>query len=195
MKSVIFVAAALVTQMASAQRPPVRIEGGHGDRRVVIRVDENERQDRNQNQRILELERAVRDLQYRVYDLEDQANGHRPPVVPAGPECTLLGAGSYNGYSWNFRVAVDGSVLSATDNFDAAINTINTYKSQNICAPKAHNTQCSLMGAGSYNGYSWNFRVALKNLTSGQTTVVAASDNQQAAINTMSKIRQAGICQ
>lgn len=195
MKSCLILVVAMLTQVASAQRPPIRIEGGRGDHRVVIRVDENERQDRDQDMRIRELEKAVRDLQYRVYDLEDKVIGNQPPIVPAGPECQLLGSGSYSGFTYNHRIAVDGNVVAAKDNFDSALETIKQFQNSGVCTPKAYNTQCTLLGSGSYSGFTYNFRIGLKKVSDGQVTVVAATDNQQNALNIMSKIRSTGLCQ
>lgn len=53
---------------------------GNQNRRVIISVNED-RSDINQNQRIRELERSVRDLQVRLYDLEDLVRGSRPSRV------------------------------------------------------------------------------------------------------------------
>lgn len=194
MKSYLLFVAAMGLQLAQAERPPVRIEGRDGDQRVIIRVNEDNREDRNQNARIRELEKAVRDLQYRVYELEDRVIGNRPPVRPAGPVCTLMGPGVYNGYNRAFRIAVDGQVLMGTDFMSTAFSTLQEYKNNNICTLDTNNYQCSLMGPGVYNNYQRAFRVGIKNLSTGQIEVVSGTDFQSTALSTMADLKKAGLC-
>jgi hypothetical protein len=193
MKSLLVFAAFFAVSAVHAQRPP-RVEGREGER-IIIRVDENDRQDRNQNLRIRELEKAVRDLQYRVYDLEDKVNGNRPPVRPIGPTCNLLGAGAYAGMSYNYRVAVDGNILSGHYGIQDALNSIEKFKTGRVCSVDSMNAQCNLLGAGAYAGMSYSYRVGIKDLITGQNEVVSGHYGQQDALSMMAKLRQASLCQ
>lgn len=167
---------------------------GNQNRRVVISVNED-RSDINQNQRIRELERSVRDLQTRMYDLEDLVRGNYPlpPTRPVGPVCTLLGYGVASGYYHNFRVAVDGNVLAGHSTMDDAVNTIKRYKESNVCVLNSYDSQCSLLGYGVAAGYYHNFRIELK--TAGKSEVLSGYSTDSAALTAMSKLKSAGICQ
>ena len=193
MKSLLVLATLFAFSSANAQRPP-RIEGREGER-IIIRVDEDDRQDRNQNLRIRELEKAVRDLQYRVYDLEDKVNGNRPPVRPMGPLCTLSGAGTYAGVSYSYRVAVDGNLISGHYGIQDALNSIERLKTNRVCSVDSMNFQCNLLGAGTHAGVSYSYRVAIKDLVTGQNEVISGHYGQQDALSMMAKLRTATICQ
>ncbi|MFN9069189.1 MAG: hypothetical protein ACK5V3_18340 [Bdellovibrionales bacterium] len=193
MKSCLVFAILLATTFAQAQRPP-RVEGREGES-IVIRVDEDDRQDRNQNQRIRELEKAVRDLQLRVYEIEDLVIGNRPPARPTSPVCTILGSGVYAGLSYSYRVAMDGNVLSGHYNIQDAFSSIERFKSNRICSLDTTSYQCNLLGSGVYSGLSYSYRVGIKNLNNGQNEVVSGHYNQQDALSMMNRIRQVSLCQ
>lgn len=166
---------------------------GNHNRRVIISVNED-RSDINQIQRIRELERSVRDLQVRMYDLEDLVRGSRP-VRPVGPECTLLGLGPVGSWNYNFRVAVDGNILGGHSTIETAIEAIKKYKEQNVCAATSYDTQCVLLGLGPVGSWNYNFRVGIKTVSTGETKILSGHSTDSDALSTMGKIRNAGICQ
>ncbi len=187
-----FTAITLISSMGLSQDRSERI--GNQNRRDVISVNED-RSDINQNQRIRELERSVRDLQTRMYDLEDLVRGNYPlpPTRPVGPVCTLLGYGVASGYYHNFRVAVDGNVLAGHSTMDDAVATIKKYKESSVCVLNSYESQCTLLGYGVAAGYYHNFRVELK--AAGKSEVLSGFSTDSAALAAISKLKSAGICQ
>jgi hypothetical protein len=79
-------------------------------------------------------------------------------IYPQAPQngCDVLGTGIYNGSRWNFRIALNGAVIDATDTLDGVYAKMRTLRESRVCALYSGHS-CSLSGTGIYNGSRWNF--------------------------------------
>jgi hypothetical protein len=113
-----------------------------------------------------------------------------PVVAPdTAPVCGLAGAGAYNGNTWAHRVTVDGVIVSATDSFPTAVESITKLRQTGLCGTRTLGA-CQLLGAGAYNGNSWSQRIAV----GPAKTIVLATDSQATAFQMVADLRKAGIC-
>jgi hypothetical protein len=53
----------------------------------------------------------------------------------------------------------------------------------------------SLLGLGAVGSWNYNFRVAIKTVSTGETKVLGGYSTDSDALSAMGKIRNAGICQ
>lgn len=188
-----------LTSQAFAQRSDTVSDDNRSRKQAAITIRINEtavRTNDPQSRRLLELERAVRDLQARVFDLEEQVynNQNTRPIIQ-GPVCSLLGVGNYGSYYYNYRITIDGNTVDATDSFTTALSTIEQLKETGLCSKTSANNQCVLLGAGRYGSYYYNFRIGLKNLESSAVTEIAGTDSRSTALDMIQKLKAAGLCQ
>lgn len=111
----------------------------------------------------------------------------QPQVSDTGPVCKLVGSGAFNGNTWRYRVGINNDVVSAVDDLDAALQMVNRLRESGLCG-SAPAGICKLAGPGAFHGNTWSNRIALGDI------VVAAVDDQAAAINMVTKLRRAGLC-
>ncbi len=133
--------------------------------------------------------------------------GGRPPIEPCPPGrrcgpggtggginnsypasvCKLLGPGSANGWTYNFRIALNDQVMEGTNNLDQALQILNRYAQDGMCIVSPEET-CKLAGPGSYSGWTYNFRVMAGELA------LSGTNNSNEALATMKQLENAGVC-
>ncbi len=106
---------------------------------------------------------------------------------PTGFGCSVVGAGSYNGYRWNFRILNNGTTLDAADSLDTIYNKLRQLRDSRVCEPVFY-ASCSLGGAASYNGYRWNYTLK----SNGE--VLTAADSLDTITRTIQGLEQNGVC-
>jgi len=111
--------------------------------------------------------------------------GWPPPQY--GPTCELKGPGMYNGFKYNFRVAIDGNVVSAKDGLADALASAEQFRQQGLCRGTTREI-CNLRGPGMHNGFKYNFILAI-----GEENVVA-KDGLADIISAAQSIGEKGFC-
>lgn len=106
--------------------------------------------------------------------------------VPAST-CRLLGNGSANGWTYQYRIALNDQVMEGTNDFEAAIKQLNRYVQDGMCVLAQEDT-CKLAGPGKYAGWTYNFRVVV-----GEAAF-AGSNNSADALHVLKRLEESGVC-
>lgn len=101
--------------------------------------------------------------------------------------CHLLGAGTYDGNDYSFRLAIGSNIVSASDSLATVIDSVGEYRKTELCE-NASELACSLQGAGVYAGNDYGFRVMVGD------QVVYGSDSQSEALSTIVQLRKSILC-
>lgn len=109
-------------------------------------------------------------------------NGRYPPLA----ECKLLGRGSHAGWTYNYRISLNGQTMEGSDQLDPILEKIAQYSRDGFCAILGQDV-LTLAARGSYAGWTYNYRVMMNG------EAIAGSDDLEAALATIAKIDAAGI--
>lgn len=117
--------------------------------------------------------------------------GYSSPGPGPGPipqyGCEIIGYGSYNGYTWNFRLKSNGQIVEGSDSFETILTKLASYESNNLCRVQTQN--CKLTGYGSYRGYSWNYRFSV-----GSENIVLGSDSRATILGNIKTLQNRNVC-
>lgn len=115
---------------------------------------------------------------------------HPGPGGPGGPipraECKLLGRGSHAGWTYAYRLALNGQSMEGSDQLDAILDKIDQYRRDGICGVVGLDL-LTLGARGSYAGWTYAFRVMLNG------EAIAGSDDLEAMLATIAKLDSARV--
>jgi hypothetical protein len=107
----------------------------------------------------------------------------------AGQDLLTLGArGSYAGWTYNFRVLLNGEAIAGSDDLEAMLTVISKIDSARIARSFGATAPCQLLPRGNYAGWTYNYRVGVG------AEVMSGSDSYASATATIQRLRQARVC-
>lgn len=108
----------------------------------------------------------------------------------AQSDCTLVGAGSFNGFKYTYILASEGQAgmtpIFAHDNLQSVLSAFDTFAQKGLCRPQG--ASCDLAGAGSFNGFNYSSRLTMNG------EVVFGHDSQSVVLSTLQNLRSRGLC-
>lgn len=112
--------------------------------------------------------------------------GYPNPTPQPQGQCKLLGRGNHGGFIYNYRLALNGQTMEASDDLDTLLGRIQQYRRDGYCGVLVSDV-LTLSARGNYGGFTYAFRVML----GGEA--IAASDDMEVALAVLGKLDRAGV--
>src|SRR5690606_33459685 len=85
-----------------------------------------------------------------------------PAPYPPQPQstCELAAEGRHGGFSYKYRLLMNGQSMEGSDHLDTILNRLDQYQRDGLCG-RAYPKECTLAGEGRWAGFTYKFRPML----------------------------------
>jgi hypothetical protein len=115
----------------------------------------------------------------------------QPPSYPPAPSssvCKILGRGQHGGWTYDFRIAINGQTLEGSNDLNAILARLEQLQRDRMCVLQAAQDICQLLPRGQHAGWTRDYRAALNG------EAISGSDRLEEALSVMANLERAGVC-
>lgn len=112
--------------------------------------------------------------------------------APQGPKCQILGAGTYGGHGWNYRLARDGVPVAGYDRWDQLIGFVRDIAlPTGLCKPQK--VRCTALQRQEVRGYTWNYVLAMDD-NEEAPELIEGKNNYEEWLKVYVEVKDLGFC-